>query len=533
MMHNSPYLTYRILSIFYKYKLCFYTKNTALFIYLLILNSVLFAQADITMRGRIINSETKSPVDVANIYIKNIGIGVIPNNSGEFTFHIPYSCKGDTVYISSMGYKNYVLPITEYKNEEYLTIKLKPYAHMLDQVIVKTKNKRGTAEKLIKKAIANMELNYPQSPYQIGGYYRDYLEIKRKYYNLFEAAIEVEDKGFASDDVKTTRIRLLQLRYNPQFPYDSSQIMLYDNRKMKFIPGAHIHPMDGNEFLILRSHDALRNNNRFTLSFLDYFSKSFVRNHDFKIDSISYMNDVQVYSISFEYNNRYGYDSAANFSAKGYLVLRTDNFAISKIVYETHIFDKDYDGPLYNLDIEYRELDGKYYPHYLSFGNYFKIRNRVDTSTFAFSQTVLRKKIRVLDIHFNRNVDTISGKDTSNFSIRYGKTRIPINAISVSKNIVRILLKIDTETLNLLTDEGDLVLTIGAVTDLSGNRMAGKYNGYFQHREFFVNKISPSITEEFPYSEVIPKTMPLYWNQINSNPEFWNTYNAAYDRKLK
>jgi len=139
----------------------------------------------------------------------------------------------------------------------------------------------------------------------------------------------------------------------------------------------------------------------------------------------------------------------------------------------------------------------------------------------------------VLDIHFNRNVDTISGKDTSNFSIRYGKTRIPINAISVSKNIVRILLKIDTETLNLLTDEGDLVLTIGAVTDLSGNRMAGKYNGYFQHREFFVNKISPSITEEFPYSEVIPKTMPLYWNQINSNPEFWNTYNAAYDRKLK
>jgi hypothetical protein len=491
-----------------------------------------FSQNYITLKGRIINSESDEPINAAGIFIKNTGLGTVSNEMGEFSFHIPQGIGKDTVIIAALGFKNYIIALSKYKGQE-LRIKLKPVPYVLDQVVVKTRNKKGTAEKLIKKAIETMEVNYPHEPFQIGGYYRDYLEKSRKYYNLLEAALEVEDMGFSADDVKTSRIKLLQMRYSSKYLYDSSQIMLYDNRKTKFIPGAYIHPMDGNEFLILRSHDALRNNNRFTLSFLDYFSKSFVRNHDFKIDSITWLNDVQVYSISFEYNNRYGYDSTDNFAAKGYVILRKDNLAISKLVYNTYIFNKDYDGRLYNLNIEYREVDGKYYPHYLSFGNYFKIRNRVDTSTFAIRQTVLRKNIKMLDIHFNRAVDSITGCDTSNFSVRYGKGKIPVERAVVSKNLVRLQLRIDKETLKKLTDEGDLTLTIGELADAWGNRMAGKYNGYYQHREFFVNKITPSLKEEFPYSQIIPKTMPLYWNPVKYDPDFWKTYNMAFEYKLQ
>jgi hypothetical protein len=504
-----------------------------LILFSLLCTSCAFAQNTFIIRGRLINADTKDPVSAASIFIRKAGIGVISNDIGEYVFHIPYENRLDTVCISSLGYKNYYIVLGSDNNNDNLTIKLKPSAYMLDPIIVKSKNKRGTAERLIKKAIENIDTNYPQQGYQISGYYRDYLEKHHQYFNLLEAALEVEDKGFSTDDAKTSRIRIVQMRYNPSYLYDSSQIMLYDNRRMKYIPGAYINPMDGNEFLILRSHDALRNNNRFTLSFLDYFSKNFVHNHNFKIDSITYINDIQVYSISFKYNNRYGYDSAANFSANGYLLLRKDNFALYRITYNTYIFDKDYDGRLYNLVIEYREMEGRYYPQYLSFGNYFKIRNRVDTSTFKMQQTIFRKSSKVLELHFNRNVDTISGHDTSNYSIHYGMNKIPVGAIGIYKNVVRILLKIDANKLKELTDEGDLIISIGEISDIQGNRMAGKYNGYYQHRDFFVNKITPHISQEFPYSDVIPKTMPLYWNRSKNDPEFWNSYNAVYDLKLK
>ncbi|NJK95932.1 MAG: Ig-like domain-containing protein, partial [Bacteroidales bacterium] len=220
------------------------------------------------------------------------------------------------------------------------------------------------------------------------------------------------------------------------------------------------------------------------------------------------------------------------FSAKGYLVLRKDNLAISKLVYNTYIFNRDYDGRLYNLVIEYREMEGKYYPQYISFGNYFKIRNRVDTSTFMLKQTLLRQNSQILELTFNRAVDTLTGADTSNFSVRYGKAKIPLDKAVVYKNIVRIQLKIDKETLKKLNEAGDLTLTIGELADMNGNRLAGKYNGCYQHREFFVNKIVPVISEEFPYSDIIPKTMPLYWNPTKPNLDFWNTYNLAWDNKL-
>lgn len=491
------------------------------------------AQSYITLRGKIVNSDNREPVNAAGIFFKKSGIGTVSNEAGDFTFYIPLEFINDTIYISALGYKNYKILPAAGSHKEFINVRLKPVPHVLDQVVVKSKNRKGMAEKLIKRALDSMEVNYPHQPFQIGGYYRDYLEKQRKYSNLLEAAIEVEDLGFGTDDAKTSRIRLLQLRYNPKYIYDSSQVMLYDNRKMKFIPGAFINPMDGNEFLILRSHDPLRNNNKFTLSFLDYFSRSFVRNHDFKIDSITYLNDIQVYSISFEYNNRFGYDSAANFSARGHLILRKDNLAISKIVYNTYIFDQDYDGQLYNLVLEYREVEGMYYPNYISFGNYFKLKNRIDTSTFAIKQTVLRKNLKLLEIHFNRDVDSLTGCDTTNYSVRYGREKIPVIKAAVAKNIIRLSLKVDTETLKELADAGDLTLTIGEMADKWGNRMAGKYNGYYQHREFYVNKIIPKVTEEFPYSLIIPKTMPLYWNPIQQDPEFWNTYNTANARKLE
>lgn len=492
-----------------------------------------FAQNFIGLKGKIVNSDNDEPVNAAGIYIKNTGLGTISNDAGEFSFFIPPEYGTDTIYISALGFKNYRFSIARHRNTENLKIKLKASPYVLDQVVVKSKNRKGTAQKLIKRAIDSMKFNYPQEPFQIGGYYRDYLQKQRRYFNLLEAAIEVEDRGFAADDIKTSRLKLLQLRYNPQYLFDSTNIMLYDNRKTKFIPSAYIHPMDGNEFLILRSHDVLRNYNRFTLSFIDIFSKSFVHNHTFRIDSITYLNDIQVYSISFEYNNRYGYDSTDNFSARGYLVLRKDNLAISKIVYNTYIFNKDYDGRLYSLNVEYREVNGKYYPQFLSFGNYFKIRNRVDTSTFVMRQTVLRKNQRILELNFNRAVDSVTGSDTSNFSVRYGKTRIALEKAVISKNIVRLYLHIDNKTLSDLTDAGDLTLTVNELADVSGNRMAGKYNGYYQHREFYVNKIIPSVNEEFPYSQIIPKTTPLYWNPVKPDPEFWKTYNIAYEKKLE
>ena len=148
-------------------------------------------------------------------------------------------------------------------------------------------------------AIENLLQNCPTQPFSYIGYYRDYQNDKDQYVNLNEALVKVYDRGFGTNDFDSTKIRLYQYRQNGDFPKDSLMAMTYDAAGSKFIPGVSVYPFGGNELSQLRIHDAIRNHNASSYSFVNEFDSDFLKNHSFKLLDTVALDNVSLYHISF------------------------------------------------------------------------------------------------------------------------------------------------------------------------------------------------------------------------------------------
>ena len=141
-----------------------------------------------------------------------------------------------------------------------------------------------SAARIVDRAIKNIVLNYPTTPFKAVGYYRDFQRNDTKYINLNEAIFEVWDQGFGALDHETTKNRILENKRNLDFPIDTITEKPYEyNGKRKIIPGAYLDNYGGNEFTILRLHDAIRNNSINAFDYVNVFKSDFLKNHNFKL----------------------------------------------------------------------------------------------------------------------------------------------------------------------------------------------------------------------------------------------------------
>ena len=127
----------------------------------------LFSQNKSVISGTITNKETNEPLPFASITLKNYPIGVISNEDGEFDFYIPESKRNDTLSISFIGFNPYEIALQIVKNP--FKIELEPANNVLDEVVLS----QLTPLDYIKRALDNLEENYPQNPYQSIAYYRE------------------------------------------------------------------------------------------------------------------------------------------------------------------------------------------------------------------------------------------------------------------------------------------------------------------------------------------------------------------------
>lgn len=127
----------------------------------------LFSQNNSVISGTITNKETNEPLPFASITLKNYPIGVISNEDGEFDFYIPESKRNDTLSISFIGFNPYEIALQIVKNP--FKIELEPANNVLDEVVLS----QLTPLDYIKRALDNLEENYPQNPYQSIAYYRE------------------------------------------------------------------------------------------------------------------------------------------------------------------------------------------------------------------------------------------------------------------------------------------------------------------------------------------------------------------------
>jgi hypothetical protein len=244
------------------------------------------------IKGKIVDGNNR-PLPYATIRLKNISIGVVSNQSGDFRLPLKPQFSQDTLIISYIGYAIKKLPIAQLTPELSNIIVLQESPTTLAQLEIHSKRRRRlSAKKIVAAAISNINLNYPIGPFTYVAYYRDYQITNNTYTNLNEAMVRVLDSGFETNDQIDTKLELLQYRINKTFPVDSLSGMPYDNKEKKFVPRAVLGSFGGNELAILRVHDALRNYNYYSYSFVEIFNKDFINNHAFKLSKVVRYNRI-------------------------------------------------------------------------------------------------------------------------------------------------------------------------------------------------------------------------------------------------
>lgn len=240
------------------------------------------AQSQVLVRGRLMDAKSGEPVAFATVKLRSKPLGTISNSDGSFKIPNKYRINRDTIVITSIGYTTKVVALQQLKLDTVNTIYVHTATAQLQEVVVEAKKKKSmSAYKVVREAIRHMADNYPHHPYSYNAYYRDYQIDSGRYVNLNEAQVEVTDLGFQANDYLTTGLRLLKYRKNEDFKTDSLTAIPYDNEEKKFIPESTVSAFGGNELCILRIHDALRNSQVKTYSYVNIFENNFLENHFF------------------------------------------------------------------------------------------------------------------------------------------------------------------------------------------------------------------------------------------------------------
>ncbi|MGB5429071.1 carboxypeptidase-like regulatory domain-containing protein [Eudoraea sp.] len=470
--------------------------------------SVARAQQSEFIYGKIIDAETKEPVSFATIRIQNKAIGVISNEDGGFKIPLKYQALGNVLEVSSMGYETKTILISELITNEINIIYLNVGIIELEEAVLKARKKRPLgAKRIVRNAINAIPRNYPIGSFSTLGYYRDYQLDKNKYINLNEAILEVFDGGFDKSDLKTTKVRLYDFKENTDFERNSVARQPYDYQGgLKVIDNAYLHDFGGNEFTILRIHDAIRNYEYETYSFVNKFKYEFLSNHSFVREEDTYLKGEYLYTIDFK-------KWYQNYLAFGTLYISREDFAIHKLEYS--LYDSFRSMPLGKTDkhgtgkqlifeviTEYQRLNTKMFLNYISFHNTFMLVEPVKFSTEEF---LVDLKRRCFVIKLSGQPEAVSTQNITNYTIKYNRKKVPIGRIRIGDKKIEVyprlapekeyaMFKEISQATSVVEGISDLLkIKVKNILDTDGNVLNRPTYGIFdQFREYFVQQVNPS-----------------------------------------
>ncbi len=522
-------------------------------VFLLMVSNSAWSQQREYIAGILLDAKTEEPIAFASIRIKDRALGIISNTDGSFKIPLKYKEYGDIIEISSMGYQTKEIPLLQLSLTSLNTIRLAPGVLELVEAVVKAKSrKRGkrikrpkklSAIQIVNKAIQAIPDNYPTSTFSSIGYYRDYQLKKENYVNLNEAILEVIDAGFDNNDHSTTKVRIYDYSGNDDFKRDLEGSFKYDYKNYKkYIDKAYLSDYGGNEFSILRIHDAIRNHKINAYDFVNVLHTDFVANHFFKKEDEIHRDDESLYQISFaKILHRY--------RALGTIYISKRDFAIHKMEYtlydrtrtaenkqkDKHGIDEEI---IFDVNTEYRRKYAKMYLNYISFYNNFQVSK---PPKFILKETVADLQCTCFVLTFNNKVDPLYAKEKKYYDIKFKGKKIQIDRIRIEKDNEHIVFVYPdmarsefltiTNTLNVaerkrLETFDMLTITLTGLRDATGaanliNEM--QYITYKQFREFFVQEIKPN-GSALKDTLFMKKDIPIFKDQAVVKPANFDDY---------
>ncbi|GGD71360.1 carboxypeptidase-like regulatory domain-containing protein [Maribacter cobaltidurans] len=478
--------------------------------------------------------ESRQPVVFATVRIKGKALGVISNTDGGFKIPLKHKLTGEVLEISSMGYEKIEVPLSMFNDKTILAINMKPALFELNEVTVSKRRRRAvnfSAREIVYKAIENLPNNVSMEPYSYVGYYRDYQLKNESYNNLNEALLQVYDQGFNISDYETSKIRIFDYRQNTDFPIDTLGLKPYDySKRTKTISNATLSGYGGNEFVILRIHNPIRNYKINSFDFVNRFDSDFTRNHTFYKEEDVIVNGEYLYHVSFEL-------LGTKVEVKGDLYITQDNFAITGFNYITYKKQGKGDSEktiLFETKVEYIEEGGKMYLSYHSMNNSFRLAT---PPKLQLEDTTLDLNRNQFILEFTNLLDEKSASRLSNYDIIFNGEPLKFDAITIIGNEVSLIPDLDNKksrdlfreiiylaNRDKITSE-NLRIELKRIKDEKGNLInEPDYENRKQFREFFVQELQLESSIVPKDNLLMKKNRPLFKNQPINKPDNFKDY---------
>jgi len=150
----------------------------------------------ITIKGKVIDAETRAPLVFATVAVKETNVAIVTNIDGEFTLKVGDLSTSKSLEVSFVGYKNKVVPFSELKeNGSKNVIALEAAPIPIKEIIVKPLDPIA----IVEKAISNIPKNYESVPNLMTGFYRETIRKNRTYVSIGEAVVEIFKAPYDSD----------------------------------------------------------------------------------------------------------------------------------------------------------------------------------------------------------------------------------------------------------------------------------------------------------------------------------------------
>ena len=161
----------------------------------------------VIVSGLIKDNVTKRPLASANITVPGTNIGTVANAEGKFSLKLPAVYKDKTIEVSHIGYHNSSLPLSTTPLSG-ITIWMKPYSNLLNEIIVYSNNPR----QIVEEAISKIAMNYSDKNNMLTAFYRETVQKRNRYISISEALIDIFKTPYAKRSIDRDRVQVLKGR---------------------------------------------------------------------------------------------------------------------------------------------------------------------------------------------------------------------------------------------------------------------------------------------------------------------------------
>lgn len=374
---------------------------------LLLFSTFIFSQNKSVISGTVLNKENNEPLPFASIVLKNYPIGTISNENGEFDFYIPKSKQNDTIAVSFIGFHSYEIPVNIAQGG--LKITLQPSSNILDEVVISPLSPLD----YIKKALENLQENYPQEPYQTIAYYREKFIENNEIINKKEAVIKTY-YPIPNDTVKNQhQLLLFRQAENPkqfQFMREWIEKKSAKEKKKAIKKGEEINEedYDGDIEISFGGPESVINldiNHRKD----NYLKPKHFKKYEYSFGEETSLNGEQIITINFKAKRKIDH-----IRDRGKILISKENYAI--ILIEAtgkaslplmvkpilFILGLKIQSPLFEKTVRYQQYKGKWYPKLFRWDANVKLTKR---HTFSANE---HSEINIGQIMFINKIDTVA-----------------------------------------------------------------------------------------------------------------------------